>query len=95
MFLPMIKRHIDLVAPKIVITLGGSSTKALLQTTEGILKLRGSWREFETQSARIPMMAMLHPAYLLRTPAQKNLAWADLRALYRKAQEYDLKLNTQ
>jgi DNA polymerase len=91
MFLPMIKRHIELIDPKIIVTLGGSSTKALLGTTDGILKLRGQWRDYEFCGKIIAMMAMLHPAYLLRTPAQKSLAWKDLRQLYRKAQECDPK----
>ena len=91
MFLPVIKRHIDLIAPKIVITLGGSSTKALLSTTEGILKLRGQWRDYDVNGTAVPMMAMLHPAYLLRTPAQKSLAWRDLRQLYRKIETDGLK----
>ena len=98
MFLPMIKRHIELIAPKIVITLGGSSTKALLGTSEGILKLRGQWFDYGTgennsgqNNSTIPMLAMLHPAYLLRTPAQKALAWKDLKALYRKAEALNLK----
>ena len=91
MFLPMMKRHIELIAPKILITLGGSSTKALLSTTEGILKLRGQWRDHDINGNAVPMMAMLHPAYLLRTPAQKNLAWKDLRQLYRKAESHGLK----
>jgi DNA polymerase len=95
MFLPMIKRHIELIAPKIIITLGGSSTKALLGTTSGILKLRGQWRDYDINGKTVPMMAMLHPAYLLRTPAQKSLAWKDLRQLYRKSQECNLKIFNQ
>jgi DNA polymerase len=95
MFLPMIKRHIELIAPKIIITLGGSSTKALLGTTSGILKLRGQWRDYDINGKTVPMMAMLHPAYLLRTPAQKSLAWKDLRQLYRKSQECNLEIFKQ
>ncbi len=91
MFLPMIKQHIALVAPKMIITLGGASTKALCQTNEGILKLRGQWHLYEDAEMRIPIMAMLHPAYLLRTPTQKSLAWKDLRQLHHKAHELNLK----
>ena len=90
LFLPMIKRHIELIAPKIIVTLGGSSTKALLGTSEGILKLRGHWREYSVGGKAVPFMAMLHPAYLLRTPVQKGLAWQDLRALHRKMESLGL-----
>jgi DNA polymerase len=51
-----------------------------LETTEGILKLRGAWRDFHG----IPLLATLHPAYLLRQPAQKRLAWRDLLSLRRR-----------
>lgn len=95
MFLPMIQKHIALIAPKMVITLGGSSTKALLGTSEGILKLRGQWRDYDVDGQTIPMMAMLHPAYLLRTPQQKALAWKDLRAVFHKAHELGLKFSTE
>ena len=81
-FLPIMKRHIQLVAPKVIVTLGGSSTKALLNTQDGILKCRGKWHEFDHGAGKIPLLATLHPAYLLRTPGQKALAWQDLRMLH-------------
>ena len=81
-FLPIMKRHIQLVAPKVIVTLGGSSTKALLGTQDGILKCRGKWHEFDHGKGTIPLLATLHPAYLLRTPGQKALAWQDLRMLH-------------
>ena len=60
-------------------TLGGPSAKVLLKTTEGILRLRGNWRVHVTPGGvSIPTMPTLHPAYLLRTPAHKKLAWRDL-----------------
>ena len=81
-FLPIMKRHIQLIAPKVIVTLGGSSTKALLGTQDGILKCRGKWHEFDHGNGTIPLLATLHPAYLLRTPGQKALAWQDLRMLH-------------
>ena len=64
--------------PKILVTLGGPSAKVLLDTTEGVLKLRGNWRIHRTASGKdIPVMPTLHPAYLLRNPAHKKLAWRD------------------
>ena len=86
-FMPILKRHIELIAPKLIVTLGGSSSKALLNTSDGILKTRGRWHDFDTGEGLIPLMPTLHPAYLLRTPGQKALAWQDLRSLHRKHKE--------
>lgn len=75
---PFIERQIELVGPKVLVHLGGASAKTLLNTTEGILRLRGNWRTYSAASgATIPAMPTLHPAYLLRTPAHKRLAWRD------------------
>lgn len=75
---PFIERQIELVSPKVLVNLGGPSAKTLLNTTEGILRLRGNWRTHTTASGTaIPAMPTLHPAYLLRTPAHKRLAWRD------------------
>jgi DNA polymerase len=78
--LPFIERHIELVSPRVLVFVGGASAKALLGTSEGIMKLRG--RAFQYESAGmvrpIPARAIFHPAYLLRTPAQKRESWIDL-----------------
>ena len=75
---PFIERQVELAKPKMLVTLGGPSAKVLLNTTEGVLRLRGTWREHVTASGvRIPTMPTLHPAYLLRNPAHKKLAWRD------------------
>ncbi|XDZ65641.1 uracil-DNA glycosylase [Alphaproteobacteria bacterium LSUCC0684] len=88
LFLPIIRRHIQLVAPQVLVTLGGSASKALLGTSTGILKLRGRWHGFDDGAGReIPLLPTLHPAYLLRTPGQKALSWHDLRLLRRQLAE--------
>lgn len=75
---PFIERQIELVNPKVLVNLGGPSAKTLLNATDGILRLRGNWRVHTTASGTaIPAMPTLHPAYLLRTPAHKKLAWRD------------------
>ena len=84
LFLPVVRRHIELARPKLLLAVGGSSAKTLLGTGEGILKLRGRWHEFETASGPVPLLPTLHPAYLLRSPGQKQLAWQDLRMLRRR-----------
>lgn len=75
---PFIERHIELVAPKVLVTLGNPSTKLLLNTQTGIMRMRGNWAMHNTPSGLdIPTMPTLHPAYLLRNPAHKKLAWQD------------------
>jgi len=76
---PFIERQIELARPKILVALGGPSAKVLLHANEGILRLRGNWKVHRTASGvDIPTMPTLHPAYLLRNPAHKKLAWRDL-----------------
>lgn len=75
---PFIERQIELAGPKVLVTLGGPSAKVLLHSTEGVLRLRGKWKTHVTASGvEIPAMPTLHPAYLLRNPAHKKLAWRD------------------
>lgn len=80
---PFIERHIELVSPNVVLMLGGSSAKTLLKTTDGIMRLRGKWTEVSTANFTVKALPTLHPAYLLRQPAQKRLAWQDLLAVDR------------
>lgn len=80
--LPYLERAIALVRPKALILCGGLSAQALLRTDEGPLRLR--MREHTYQHADgfdVHAMVMLHPAYLLRRPQEKRLAWADLLRL--------------
>jgi len=81
--LPFIERHVALVAPKIVVFLGGTSAKTMLGRAEGITRLRGRWYDYRPAGLDrpIPAMATLHPAYLLRQPAMKRQAWRDLLAI--------------
>lgn len=84
--LPFIRRHIELVNPAAVVFVGGVAAKALLETSQGITRLRGKWTDFTTPALvqPIPAICMFHPAYLLRSPQQKSLAWADLLSLKNK-----------
>lgn len=86
MCLPFIERQIVLARPKLLVLLGGASAKYLLGVEDGILRLRGKWRAYEPPGGdfEIPVMPTLHPAYLLRQPAQKSLAWRDLLEVKKK-----------
>ncbi len=80
---PFIHRHIELVNPKILVFLGGTSAQQLLGSKDGIMRLRGRWQTYsiggqDKPKRDIPAMPTLHPAFLLRTPAQKRAAWQDL-----------------
>ena len=81
--LPFVERHIELADPEVLVFAGGMSAKTLLGRSEGILKLRGHWRPYQHAglSHPIPALPTLHPAYLLRQPAQKRMAWRDLLQL--------------
>lgn len=81
MCLPFIERHIELAAPDLLLLLGGISLKALFDTNEGIMRQRGRWKIYRAGSREIPALATFHPAFLLRQPAQKKLAWQDFLML--------------
>ncbi|HEV7263804.1 MAG TPA: uracil-DNA glycosylase [Falsiroseomonas sp.] len=83
LFLPFVLRHIALVRPRHLVLLGGVSAKTLLRAKEGITRLRGRWHRVEGEGVSLPALATLHPAYLLRSPAAKRDAWADLILLRR------------
>ncbi len=76
LMVPFLTRHIDLIAPDLIVAMGNTPCQALLEAS-GILRLRGNWAE----AAGRPVMPMTHPAYLLRNPAAKREAWADLLAV--------------
>lgn len=76
---PYLLRQIDLIQPKVIVTLGGPSTKFILDTQQGITRLRGKWAEFR----RIPVMPTFHPSYVLRQENSGNSAkrevWNDIK----------------
>ena len=75
--IPYLKRQIAVIQPKLIVCLGATAARGLVNETMPIGKARGSWREFEG----IPVMLTFHPAYLLRDPRQKAPCWADLKAV--------------
>ncbi|MDE1939445.1 MAG: uracil-DNA glycosylase [Alphaproteobacteria bacterium] len=84
MCLPFLRRHIELVNPGIIILLGAVAARHVMGFSEGIMKLRGRWLEYRVGDETVPVMPTLHPAYLLRQPAHKKLAWRDLQAAEQK-----------
>ena len=85
MLLPYLYRHIQLANPELVVILGGMPAKTMLKSSDNILKLRGRWQDIDYGDGVMrPTMASLHPAYLMRSPAQKRLAFEDWCGLYHR-----------
>ena len=88
--LPFLQRQVELVAPKIVVTLGGPAMQTVFQTNNGIIKMRGKWSAVAIGNHQVDAMPTLHPAYLLRNPAAKQQAWRDLLSVKLKMLELGL-----
>lgn len=79
--LPFLRRHIELVNPAVIVLLGAVAARHILGTQDGIMRLRGRWMEYRLGDRVVPTLPTLHPAYLLRQPGHKKLAWIDMLAL--------------
>jgi DNA polymerase len=78
-------RQLQIIRPKVIVTLGNPATKGLLNTAEGITRLRGTWQrlpEIGPGLGGVPVMPTFHPAYVLRqyTPENRGKVWSDLQA---------------
>jgi uracil-DNA glycosylase len=95
MCLAFTRRHIELAKPKVLVLAGGVAAKAVLDTTEGIMRLRGKWASYRlSDGTDLPTMPTFHPAYLLRTPASKRQSWQDLLAIDKKLKELGVALSS-
>ena len=79
--LPFLHRQVELVAPRIVMTLGGPAMQTVFDTTTGIIKMRGKWATVSIGRHQVEAIPTLHPAYLLRNAPAKEQAWADMLSL--------------
>ena len=80
-YLPFIKKHIEIIAPKILILLGSTAMNALIDNDVVISKVRGQWIEKKFGECKTSVIVTFHPAFLMRQPSQKKLAWADLKMI--------------
>lgn len=87
--LPYLKRQIEIIQPKIIVALGNLSTHTLLQTTEGITKLRGRFVDF---APGIQLMPTFHLSYLLRDPRRKVEVWQDMKTIHARMRELGVKI---
>ena len=78
---PFVHRQIELVNPKILLTLGNVPTQSLFETSTGITRMRGNWKTLTIGNWSGPVLPTLHPAFLLRTPSAKAQAWKDMLSL--------------
>lgn len=79
--LPFTERQIELARPEILVTTGSPATQTILASKDGITKMRGRWGSYAAGAIEVRVLPMLHPAYLLRQPLHKRLAWRDLQML--------------
>lgn len=87
--LPFLQRHIALARPKLLLCLGNTPAKHVMDAGKGVTKFRGSWTDYARDGLSIPALSTFHPAYLLRSPEMKRLAWRDLLALREKLDALD------
>ena len=87
-YLPYLKRHIEIIKPKIILLLGSTAMNALLSNTDVISKMRGKWYEIEINNLKIFSIVSFHPAYLLRQPDQKKFSWIDLKMIRDKLKKF-------
>jgi len=90
---PFLHRHIELADPQLMILLGAVAVRHVLGISEGIMRARGRWEAYQSAGLNraIPVMPTLHPAFLLRQPAAKRLAWRDLLAISEKIEALGLR----
>ena len=80
-YLPYITRHIEIISPKILVLLGSTAMNALIGNENVISKMRGKWIEKKFVSCTVSVIITFHPAFLMRQPAQKKMAWIDLKMI--------------
>ena len=87
--LPFVKKHINLINPKILVLVGATAASAVLNIQTGITQIRGKWKNIETKDIKsLKSIAIFHPAFLLRQPSRKREAWEDLKKIKKEIDTY-------
>ncbi len=89
-YLPFISKHIEIINPKILILLGSTSMNALIGSDIVISKMRGKWIRKKFGNCETSVMITFHPAFLMRQPAQKKMAWIDLKMVRDKIKKLNI-----
>ena len=85
-YLPYLKSHIEIINPKILVLLGSTALNTLIGNKVSISKARGRWYQKEIGTIKTWIIASFHPAFLMRQPEQKKLAWIDLKMIKEKSE---------
>ena len=80
-YLPFVHKHIEIINPKILVLLGSTAMNALIGSEFAISKMRGKWIEKKFGDCKVSVIVTFHPAFLMRQPAQKKMAWIDLQMI--------------
>ena len=80
-YLPYINKHIEIISPKILVLLGSTAMNAIIGNEVVISKMRGKWIEKKFGDCKTSVIITFHPAFLMRQPAQKKMAWIDLKMI--------------
>ena len=80
-YLPFVEKHIEIINPKILVLLGSTAMNALIGSEVVISKVRGNWIEKQFGKCKTSIIVTFHPAFLMRQPAQKKMAWIDLKMI--------------
>lgn len=80
--LPYVKKHIELINPKILVLVGAAAAKTIFKIQSGITQIRGKWKNIEINKLEnLRSIAIFHPAFLIKQPSRKREAWEDLKKI--------------
>ena len=91
-YLPYLTRHIEIISPKILVLLGSTALNTIIGSEIVISKARGKWVEKKIGNTKLLIIASFHPAFLMRQPDQKKMAWIDLKMIKKKITELKIKI---
>ena len=89
-YLPYLKKHIEIINPKILVLLGSTALNALISNANVISKARGKWIEKHFGTCKTSVIVTFHPAFLMRQPGQKKFAWVDLKMIRDKKANFKI-----
>ena len=91
-YFPYLTKHIEIISPKILILLGSTALNTIIGDQEVISKARGRWMQKKIGKCTTSVIASFHPAFLMRQPEQKKMAWIDLKMIKKKIAELKIKI---
>ena len=86
-YYPFLKLHIEIINPKILVLLGSTALNTIIGNEKAISRVRGKWMKKKIGNCDPYIIASFHPAFLMRQPDQKKLAWIDLKLVREKIKQ--------